>query len=62
MEKVQVEVRRDRRRIKIIQEMFEIEKIYFNYLEFVNKVSQYYEKRMMQMIEKNLMIFDVQYL
>lgn len=61
MEKVYVEVRRDRRRIKIIQEMFEIEKIYFNYLEFVNKVS-YYEKRMMQMIEKNLMIFDVQYL
>lgn len=61
MEKVYVEVRRDRRRIKIIQEMFEIEKIYFNYLEFVNKVS-YYEQRMMQMIEKNLMIFDVQYL
>lgn len=61
MEKVQVEVRRDRRRIKIIQEMFEIEKIYFNYLEFVNKVS-YYEQRMMQMIEKNLMNFDVQYL
>lgn len=51
MEKVHAEARRDRRRTKITQEMFETEKTYLNHLELVNKVS-YYEKRMMQMIEK----------
>lgn len=58
MEKVHAEARRDRRRTKITQEMFETEKTYLNHLELVNKVS-YYEQRMMQMIEKNPMISDV---
>lgn len=58
MEKAQAEARRDRRRTKITQEMFETEKTYLNHLELVNKVS-YYEQRMMQMIEKNPMISDV---
>lgn len=48
MEKAHAEARRDRRRTKITQEMFETEKTYLNHLELVNKVS-YYEKRMMQM-------------
>lgn len=58
MEKAQAEARRDRRRTKITQEMFETEKTYLNHLELVYKVS-YYEQRMMQMIEKNPMISDV---
>lgn len=58
MEKAQAEARRDRRRTKITQEMFETEKTYLNHLELVNKVS-YYGQRMMQMIEKNPMISDV---
>lgn len=43
-EKAQAEARRDRRRTKITQEMFETEKTYLNHLELVNKVS-YYEKK-----------------
>lgn len=43
MEKAQAEARRDRRRTKITQEMFETEKTYLNHLELVNKVS-YYEQ------------------
>lgn len=43
-EKAQAEARRDRRRTKITQEMFETEKTYLNHLELVNKVS-YYEKQ-----------------
>lgn len=38
MEKAQAEARRDRRRTKITQEMFETEKTYLNHLELVNKV------------------------
>uniref|UniRef100_K1R8D2 Uncharacterized protein n=1 Tax=Magallana gigas TaxID=29159 RepID=K1R8D2_MAGGI len=37
MEKAQAEARRDRRRTKITQEMFETEKTYLNHLELVNK-------------------------
>lgn len=37
MEKVHAEARRDRRRTKITQEMFETEKTYLNHLELVNK-------------------------
>lgn len=37
-ERAQAAVRRDRRRAKITQELFETEKTYLNHLELINKV------------------------
>lgn len=37
-ERAQTAVRRDRRRAKITQELFETEKTYLNHLELINKV------------------------
>lgn len=38
-ERAQAEARRERKRAKITQEMFETEKTYLNHLELINKVS-----------------------